>query len=77
MTDFLVTFLASILHEQGIANAPEVAARAAEGLRKAHVVNEARVRRAMIKADPSRDYKAVARKYHVTVSFVYRAWHGL
>jgi hypothetical protein len=41
------------------------------------MVDEVRVKRAMIKADPSRDYRAVARKYHVTVSFVYRSWRGL
>jgi len=77
MTDFLTTFLASILHEQGVPNAVQVAEKAGATMRKAKIVDEARLRRAQIRLDPSRDYRAVARKYHVTVSFVYRAWRGL
>ena len=72
--DFLTTFLASILHEQGIQNAPEVAAKAAADLRRGHLVDENTIKRAAIRADPRTDYKAVARENHVSIACVYRVW---
>ncbi len=77
MTDFLVTFLASMLHEQGVSNAVQVAERAAHDLRREHVIDERGVKKAAIRADPCRDYKLVARHHHVTISMVYRAWRKL
>lgn len=43
MADFLTDFLASILQEEGVSNAREVAAKAAADLRKARFVDQGRV----------------------------------
>lgn len=77
MPDFLVTFLASMLREQGVSNPIQVAEKAARDLRHEHVIDERGVKKAAIRADPCRDYKLVARHHHVTVSMVYRAWRKL
>lgn len=74
MTDFLTTFLASILHEQGVANAAEVAARAAADLRRSQMVDEHRITLAAIHADPCRDYKLAMRHHRVCMATVYKAW---
>ena len=44
--DFLVTFLASILYEQGVKDAREIARKAAADLRKSRMVSEVKVDRA-------------------------------
>lgn len=42
MEDFLTDFLAILLHEQGVANPREVAAKAADDLRRAKLVDPKR-----------------------------------
>lgn len=76
MTDFLTTFLASILHEQGVPDPQRAAERAAAELRKVKVVDERAVTRAAIKADPCTDYKIVSRRHHVSQVTVYRVWNS-
>jgi hypothetical protein len=74
MPDFLTTFLASILHEQGVPDAIRVAEKAAADLRGARLVDADAVKRAAIRADPCRDYRIVARHHHVSPALVYKAW---
>lgn len=76
MTDFLVTFLASMLREQGIPNPGPIAEKAAATLRKAHIVDEDGLKRAQIKSDPSRDRHDVMERHGVSVATVYKAWKG-
>lgn len=75
MSDFLTTFLASILREQECPNPDQVAAKAAADLRKAKIVDRCAVLRAQIQADPCRDYKVIKARYGCTVSFIYRVWN--
>ena len=77
MGDFLTDFLASILQEEGVTNAREVAAKAAADLRKARFVDQRALARIQIQADPCRDYKVIMRRYHVPQVFVYRVWRSL
>ena len=76
MNDFLVTFLASMLREQGIPNPGPIAEKAAATLRKAHIVDEDGLKRAQIKADPCRNHAEVKERYCVSVATVYKAWKG-
>lgn len=74
MSDFLTTFLASILHEQGVEDPGAVAKRVADDLRMAKIVSVNGIKRAAIIADPCVDYRVVRRRYEVSTSFVYNAW---
>ena len=75
MPDFLVTFLGSILHEQGVPNPAQVAERAAAALRKVHVVNESSIKRAAIREDPETDSKILARRHQCSRRLIYKAWN--
>lgn len=76
MADFLTDFLASILQEEGVSNAREVAAKAAADLRRVKVIEPFGVVRAQIQADPCRDYKVIMRRYHVSRGFVFQCWNS-
>ena len=76
MSDFLVTFLASILEEQGVVDPSGVARKAAADLRKSKMVDPLAIARAQILADPCTDYKIIMRRYHCSQGFVYKVWNS-
>lgn len=76
MPDFLATFLASILAEQGVADPQRTAERAAADLRKAKVVDAAAITRLQILADRETDWRVLKRRYHCSRSFIYKVWNS-
>ena len=74
MSDFLTSFLATILKCEGCPNHEAVAKKAAEDLRKAKIVDPMAVKRAQILADPCRDWKVIKRRYQAGRTFIYKCW---